>query len=153
MIEKIFYEEITPECSKKTLSVGDFKPTIFFNVKFLEENNDVLLNESINPKPVLVINNKEEFNKALRDYVLSGIKFYYDGVISHDNIKSLIAYVFSNTTQEDLVNPVLFLNLRKSFFDFVPSDYNIKKDVLGYDGKIIISKLKPFLEAPFSFGL
>lgn len=151
MIEKIFYEEIIPECSNKTLSVGDFKPTIFFDVKFLEENNNMFLNENINPKPVLVINNKEKFNKALNDYVLSGIKFYYDGVISHDNIKSLIAYVFSNATQEDLVNPVLFLNLRKSFFDFIPDDYNIKKSLLGYDGEIIISKLKPILEAPFSF--
>ena len=33
MVEKIFYEEIILECSSKTLSIGDYYPTIFFDVK------------------------------------------------------------------------------------------------------------------------
>lgn len=151
MIEKIFYEEIVPECSSKKLVIGDFSPTIFFDVNILGESTDTFLKDEINPNPIIVISNKEEFNKALNEYVLAGINFYYDGVITHDNVKSLIAYVFSNATVEDLVNPVLFLKLRKTFFDYIPSDKNINKEVLGYDGKITINKLKPYLEAPLSF--
>ena len=151
MIEKIFYDEILPECSSSKLVIGDFSPTIFFDVKIEEENINTFKKDVINPKPILVINNKREFNKALNEYVVRGIDFYYKGVINHDNIKSLIAYVFSNATNEDLANPVLFLKLRKAFFDFIPSVNSIKKNILGYDGKISINKLKPNLEAPLSF--
>lgn len=151
MIEKIFYEEIIPECSSKKLVVGDFRPTVFFDVNILGENTNTFFKDEINPKPIIVINNKEEFNRALNEYVLAGINFYYDGAATHDNIKSLIVYVFSNATSEDLVDPVPFLKLRKNFFDYIPSDKSIKKEVLGYDGKITINKLRPYLEAPLSF--
>ena len=153
MIEKIFYEEIIPECSKKTLSIGDFCPTVFFDTKILEDGINTSSCNKINPKPVLVINNKKEFLKVLEEYVYKGLDFYYNGIVSHDNIKSLIAYVFSNATTNDLDNPIAFLRLRKSFLDYEISDIKEKRNIFDYNGVIRINKLKPYLEAPYSFEL
>lgn len=154
MIEKIFYEEIIPECSSNTLTIGELKPTIFFDVKIKEDNIDTCCLDVINPKPVLVINDKTAFFKELEKYVSKGISFYYNGDNSHDNVKSLIAYVLANASTQDLDNPVSYLQLRTSFLDTNNeiTDYNLKNDVLGYDGEIKINKLKPFLEAPYSFS-
>ena len=108
MIEKIFYDEIIKECSGKTLVIGDFKPTIFFDVKILEDEIDTTKKDEINPKPILYIKNKKHFFKALEEYISLAIEFYYDGIVSHDNVKSLMVYVFSNATWDDLNNPVNF---------------------------------------------
>lgn len=154
MVEKIFYEEIILECSSKTLSIGDYYPTIFFDVKILEDNIDTSLKDEINPKPKLIINNKKEFIKALESYVKKGIDFYYNGDFSHDNVKSLIAYVLSNATNNDLVNPVSFLRLRESFLNENYELYNnLERNFLGYSGTMKLKKLSPMLEAPYSFAL
>lgn len=154
MIEKIFYEEIIPECSSDTLTIKELKPTISFDVKIKEDNIDTCFLDMVNPKPVLVINDKTAFFKELEKYVSKGIKFYYNGDKSHDNVKSLIAYVLANASTHDLVNPVPYLQLRTSFLDVNNeiTDCIFKKDLLGYDGIIKINKLKPFLEAPYSFS-
>lgn len=151
MIEKIFYDEIIKECSGKTLVIGDFKPTIFFDVKILEDEIDTTKKDEINPKPILYIKNKKHFFKALEEYISLAIAFYYNGVVSHDNVKSLMVYVFSNATWDDLNNPVKFLELRKSFLTNSINPSNVKRSVIGYDGTIIIDKLSPILEAPYSF--
>lgn len=69
MVEKIFFEEIILECFNKRLSLGDYYPTIFFDVKILEDDIDTFLKDEINPKPKLIISNKKEFIKALESYV------------------------------------------------------------------------------------
>ncbi len=154
MVEKIFYEEIILECSSNNLTISDLKPTIFFDVKIKEDNIDTCLLNTINPKPILVINDKFDFFKELKNYVSKGIEFYYNGNKSHDNVKSLIAYVFANATTQELNNPVFYLKLRTSFLETSNEmvNDNFVKNMLGYDGTIRINKLKPFLEAPYSFS-
>ena len=150
MIKDIFYNEIINECASNNLKIGNDTPAIMFDTIIREEKIDTT--EKNNIKPTLVINNTSSFFFSLENYVNKAILFYYDGIITHDNIKSLICYAFSNATDFDLSNPVLYLNLRSSFLNNDISCPIIYKNILGYDSIITIKKEKAILEAPYSFS-
>lgn len=146
----IFYNEVILECSSNGPKIGDDFPTVYFDVKL--PNSKINDSSIINPKPILVINDKNTFDKALYYYVIKAIEFYYDGKFLHDNIKYILVFAFTNATSDDLNNPVIYLNKRTLLFD---NDLELKKDInfLGYDGVLESKKEKPFLEAPYSFRL
>lgn len=150
LIKDIFYNEIINECALNNLKIGNNTPAIMFDTIIREEK--INTTEKNNIKPILVINNTASFFSALEDYINKAIVFYYDGVITHDNIKSLVCYVLSNATDFDLSNPVSYLNLRSNFLNYDISYPIIYKNILGYDSVIRIKKEKAILEAPYSFS-
>lgn len=145
IINNILYEEIIPECSQDKLIIGDIKPAIYFAVNI--EGRRINSNDNY---PCLVINDKNTFNKYLYNYVVEALKFYYDNNYTHDNIKSLISYLIANLTDLELSNPIPAIISRTNMLknDLTSSAKTI---FLDYDCTINVSKIKPFLEAPYSF--
>ena len=146
-IKKIFYNEIVPECSNKSLKIKDFSPTLFFKTS-INKNYKISSDETV--EPILMIDNKDEFDIALYEYTKEAIKFYGNSKITHDNLKYVMSLIFANAGYCDLANPVYYLKHRLNLLR-----NNIEDDLeitfLGYDSKIEIEKQNIGLEAPFSF--
>lgn len=145
IINNILYDEVIPECNKEKLKIGDINPAISFttNIEGKKMHDD-------NNYPCLVINDKNIFNKYLYTYIENAIEFYYNNNYTHDNIKSLISYLIANLTDIELSNPIPAIISRTNMFKNDLSN-NINTSFLDYDCLINISKIKLFLEAPYSF--
>lgn len=145
LMENILYNEIIPECKLGNLMIGDINPAISFTAN-IEGKKDI-----DSTLPCLVINDTKIFNKYMYDYVLESIKFYYDGLYSHDNIKSVISYLIANLTDIELSNPIGAIISRTNMLKENISK-NINTSFLDYDCCVSITKLAPYLETPYSFN-
>lgn len=148
LVNKIFYEEIVPECANRTLSIGDFSPTLYFKTQI---NYDYkLTDKDINPDPILIINNKEEFDKFLCKYAKIAVDFYANGHITHDNLKYVMSLVFANASDYELSNPIMYLDRRIKMLE---NNLLFEKQTkfLNYDAKTEIVKANVVLEAPYIF--
>lgn len=151
MVLNIFYNEIIKGASIGNIQIGDFTPAISFYTNIIEDNN-FNANDKINPNPVLVINNKDRFNEKLINYANLAIEFYYNGVFNHDNIKSVLAYIFVNASEHDLINPISYLEKRINFLKWNKKEVDFN-EILDYKTNLNIKKQSAMLEAPYSFSL
>ena len=146
-VKKIFYGEIISECASKSLKIKDFSPTLYFKTSI---DGSYKLNEEDKAEPVLVIDNKDEFDKALYEYAKEAIKFYGNNHITHNNLKFVMSLVFANASPYDLANPVSYLKHRLALIKNDLSETMYSK-FLDYHMKVEIKKQDVILEAPFAF--
>ncbi len=146
LMVSILYGEIIPECKNGALFIGDLNPAISF-VTNLEGIVDTNSN-----KPCLVIKDKDMFNKYIYDYLIESINFYYDGLYTHDNIKSAISFLIANLTDIELSDPIKAIQSRTNMLKIDISE-DIKTSFLNYDCDVKVSKLQSFLETPYAFNI
>ena len=164
-ILNIFYNEVVLECANGGPIIGEDMPAVYFDVKMAGDH--IATSDEVNPKPILVINDKNSFDESICKYVIKMLDFYYGINVSdyvektltfddknkiHDNIKYCLVYAFINATHDDLTNPVSYLNRRVSFLE---ENFDFQKEInfLGYNGLLESKKEKPFLESPYSFRI
>lgn len=118
----IFYNEIIKEAS-----IGRIDCFTMYNIVFSTNIEGKQINSTnSNPNliiPTLNIKNKEEFDKALKEYVLTALDFYNEfdffEEIKDDEkmkIKTLMTILWSNATYEDFNDPVRYIENRTAFF-------------------------------------
>lgn len=120
--------------------------------------------------PTLTVNNKQEFDKLLVNYVLKALEFYdnsnyfdeiLDELIEDKGIsreKVIMTLLWSNATSDDFANPTLFLRNRIAFLDDNTFNNYLDKENIGYsdifngDLMIKIDKNKLYNETPYSIS-
>lgn len=151
LIKDIFLEEIVPECALNTLSIANYKPALSFNTK-IKEINKIYGDLNNHNKPVLIIDNINSFLMEFVKYVKNAIYFYFDGLFSYVNIKTVSSLIFANMSINDLMDPISFFKCQTNFIKWSPvNDFSL--NFLGYEANIIIKKNVPLLESPYSFGI
>ena len=151
LVKDIFYNEVVVECDNKTLEIDDFRPTLYFKTK--SSNNDYMYDKSMKHiEPLLIIDNKEEFDKYLFIYVKKALMFYADNKITHNNLKYIISLVFVNATSYDLSNPIIYLRHRINMLNN-EIKYNSYDKFLEYNVKTEVVKENIVLESPYSFRI
>lgn len=162
----IFYKNIVPEATS-----GRINCLMYYNIAFstnvVEENKFYSFNCGDNDLlvPTLVINNKEEFDSLLLQYVDLASKFYDDSNFDNEILnykiyndetrickeKVILALLFANATMEDFNNPVDFLRKR---INFIYNDLTGSYD-FGYceslKGKLLLTVEKDIInnETPY----
>lgn len=166
----IFYENIIKEASQGTINCW-FYHNIIFSTKLLEDNVEYKANNVDDELfvPTLIIKNKAEFEKLLKEYIYLAIKFYpnyqfeeeildYKLYDEQDKIckeKTLMTYLFANATNEDFNNINEYLRKRINFFnnDYT-GIYNLGcSDILGANLEVHIDKDDYHNETPYKFTL
>ena len=142
-IRDLFYKCIVPEAA-----MGKIKSFFYYSVAFgtkikqlnLECKSKINISDVLTP--TLVINDKDEFDHLLVEYVTKAAKFYGDSNFHKDVLnnslfdkkdmickeKDIIIHLFANATYEDFSIPIDFLKKRISFLD----NFEYKKINIGY---------------------
>lgn len=132
-IINIFYKNIINEAATGRIDCL-FVYNIIFSTNIVEENIHIKANSNIDSLiiPTLTINNKNEFNKLLTEYVIRAKNFYnldkFKNEIDEQNKiskldesicieKIIMTLLWSNATYDDFQNPIQFLKKRIAFFD------------------------------------
>lgn len=137
-ILNIFYQEIIPEAMNGTIK-SYFNYNIIFDTFIEKDNKTYKSREDTNGviTPLLIINNKDLFNKLLIEYVNISLEFYKDSkyleeIKSESKLlneetdirKNILVMLWSNATFEDFSNPIEFLKRR---INFLNSEYGETK--------------------------
>lgn len=167
----IFYNHIIPEASRGRVDCYFMYNTYFYTkvlnkgINLVLENNDDLM------VPTLCINDYEEFNDLLIEYVERAMDFYDDsnypeevlsgiGVDNNKGIskeKIIMTLLWSNATNEDYLNPCNYLRKRINYFDLGNLEKYNRPTIIGYsetlnsDIECVIEKAKIQNETPYYF--
>ena len=141
-IKKIFYEGIVPEAMQGKINVY-FNYSVAFSTYIVPSNKKYVckLDNQELEIPMLVIKDKELFDKWLTLYVYKALDFYDDGNF-YDEIKYgkyddknmickeklILVCLFANATVEDFNDPINFLRKRINFMN----NHSNEKRPLGY---------------------
>ncbi len=159
-----FYEEIIPEASKGKIDAW-FKKNLLFST-VLEGNRLTHINENDYPDlcvTCLNIDNKQEFDRLLCEYVDIAISFYKDDLEQkledapkedHDRYlyKYIISSLFANASDYDFSNPIKFLNNRIEMFKnrIVDEEREIYLSTIGATLSFSEEKTPIEAETPYS---
>lgn len=168
-ILNIFYQEIIPEAMNGTIK-SYFNYNIIFDTFIEKDNKTYKSREDTNGviTPLLIINNKDLFNKLLIEYVNISLEFYKDSkyleeIKSESKLlneetdirKNILVMLWSNATFEDFSNPIEFLKRR---INFLNSEYGETKVNYGeiplFNGnlEIEIKKDEIYNETPYELS-
>lgn len=142
MVEEIF-EEIKQEAKNGIVILKDdgFDMTVRMCFSFDEYQDGI---------PNLSINDLERFKKLIKEYVYCSLEFY-NLEPTRDNIKTILTYVWSNITEEEMKCVEDYLERRISFFNHSMSIENISKpcDLGLIEGNIEVQSM--LQETPYCF--
>lgn len=166
-IQDIFYNSIVPEASK-----GSIDCFMYYHICFNTKVEGEIIgahNPLYDDVPLLEINNKEEFDELLYEYIKVALDFYsddffFDEVLSGEyrteenklcKEKVLMTLLWGNATIEDFEDPCRFLRRQKAYLE---KDFLKEKECIGYsrvlDSNIFTSVTKTnqlSLESPYAF--
>ena len=144
-----FYYHIAPDASRGKMLTNNGIYNICYNTYVPSEGIEYRYDKDDIFVPTLIINNKDEFDKCLCEYVSVASDFY------NDNENLIMAMLFLDATNEDFTNPIEYIK-RKTKFILDTSMDSLKKGVnLGYskllDGNIYVrlSKDEVMYETPY----
>lgn len=166
MIEDIFYKHIIREAQTGRIDCLDYY-NIAFETDIMGKKYSYLGDSDELIIPTLRINDKEEFDRLLNEYVMVAKEFYGIDSFSDDVKminwqsdesgrwieKTIMTLLWANATIEDFNDPVNFLKRR---IEFMREDY-CDSQVLGYSlvmeawVEIEIAKDKITNEGPYQF--
>ncbi|MBQ8219477.1 MAG: hypothetical protein IJZ79_06970 [Bacilli bacterium] len=149
-----FYYHIIEEASRGKIFTNEGVCNICFNTKVPTENIDLHYTDKV--VPTLIINDKEEFDKALIEYMDIATSFYED---RHYHRDLILAMLFADATYEDFNNPVDYINRKKNFM----LDEKMKKFESGFslgyseffDGELFVKVDRDtiFYETPYVLNI
>ena len=143
MIEKIF-NEIVEEAQNGQINLREDGFDFPIRMEFL-------FGEYCPDKPSLLFENYDEFKKYLNEYVALSLEFY--GLqLNEDNIKTVLAYLWSNITNLEMPKIEDYLKRRVAFLcdDIFPGKETISDCELGIiSGKVEKQIIKQ--ETPYCF--
>lgn len=165
----IFYKNIILEAAKGFIESW-FNYNIIFSTNILEDNKyyEATQNQDLFI-PTLMIKDKDNFERLLKEYVYTALMFYpdtdfpeeildYKEYNEQDRIckeKTIMAYLFANATADDFININQYIKRR---IDFINNDYSgIYKlgfsNILNCDLNVYIEKDNYYNETPYKFTL
>lgn len=155
-IKKVFYFDFLKEVKKGEVFVP-YCLNIVFNTLINNKEEKAEINCEDFLVPTLVIEDQENFDKLLSDYVLLGMSFYNEeenlNQSKEETIKKIIAFLFANATFNDFTDPVSFLKKRIDFFNFEEESYSLgRSSILDAEIDISIEKDSIENETPFKFS-
>lgn len=171
-ILSIFYNYIVKEALTGKVDCY-MKYNLIFNTKINHDFYSVHYNNEEILVPTLIINNKQEFNDLLVEYVEKALLFYDDSNFMEEIItgdfedktigiskeKVIMTLLWSNATIEDFNNPCSYLRKRIAFFELGELElYKESKiigysDLLGTDIECCVQKNQIENETPYSMQL
>ena len=157
----IFYNQVIREAAFGRVDCY-FMFNMLFNTRIVSTNTEIeasYLNSNL-LVPTLRINNKEEFDKLLIEYVDIASDFYskFLSSIPDENLrkKAVLTLLWSNATIEDFSDPVNFLRQRISFFEngnLFKDDISFYSETLNSDVLISVNKSLIESETPYYFSI
>ncbi|HPF83686.1 MAG TPA: hypothetical protein PLV83_05965 [Bacilli bacterium] len=155
----IFYNQIVKEAL-----TGRIDCFAIYNIIFNVEIEGVTYIASNNNEnliiPTLYINNKEEFDKKLTEYVILAKEFYnsdnyYEEIKDNDAMieKTIMTLLWANATYEDFNNPINFIQKRIDFIkNNISIDDEIYNETLDCNIKYKTNICKVGNETPYKFN-
>lgn len=163
-----FYEEIIPNASKTGIILID---GIKYHIHFNTQIHDQEIHITNNTIPLLTINNVNNFNDKLIEYLEKSMMFFADskfdsvkervcGFKKDDQIKYLLTILFANCTEEDFRNPIQYLQRQIDFIDnnSLYEKYGMYTEVANipeFDNssiEVLSTSQEPTLETPYVFS-
>ncbi len=167
-IFNIFYEEIIPNASKTGIILVD---GIKYHIHFNTQIHNHQVHNVDGTIPLLTINNVNDFNDKLVEYIEKSMVFFADskfdsvkervcGFKKEDQIKYLLTILFANCTENDFNNPVLYLQRQIDFIDNNQlcenyAMYTYVANIPEFDNasiEVLSTSQEPTLETPYVFS-
>ena len=161
IIENIFFNEIINEAKTGEVKVylnDIYKEEYIFNVGFNTYLDTTLVFEnSFDSKPILVINNKDNFLDLLCDYVklCDSKPNIFSNYELNVRIKCYLTNLWANALYEDFANPCLFIKKQIDFYQnkICKEDNFIYNDLNDYQIKVEDKSQDIRMETPFVFKI
>ena len=163
-ILELFYKILIKEASLGNVDCF-FRYNLRFDTKLVESNEIIVGEDNSNLLvPMLVIKNKQEFDKLLVEYVNLALNFYddkefveevRDSKFQEDEVgiskeKVIMSLLWSNATLEDFNDPCNFLRKRIAFFKLGKMAELLEEQEIGFSerlkGNVSVKFVKAKLE-------
>ncbi|MBQ6841450.1 MAG: hypothetical protein IJO63_04985 [Bacilli bacterium] len=160
----VFYNHVIPGALQGEIDC-ELLVHMICNVYFPENNRLLKATDKYEDLiiPTLIINNQNEFNNALIDYVETMLAFYQDYDFSSIDKQYYPAYIIAtalaNMSQKDYLDPTTYFRLRTEAIKqnpFILSETKVPvahSDDFKGDLYYTVNKEKPNEEAPFRYTL